>query len=139
MRRRQFIAGLGSAAAWPLTARAQQRGIPVIGYLFTGREPRSEQSFVAAFRGGLRETGFLEGRNVSIEYRFANNHLGLLSEFVADLVRRDVNVIVATSTAAVLPAKAATNRIPIIFLSRGDLLSMVLSRASSSPVATLPE
>jgi len=137
MLRREFIAGLGSAAAWPVVARAQQRGIPVIGYLFTGREPRSEQSFVAAFRGGLRETGFVEGRNVSIEYRFANNNLGLLSEFVADLVRRDVNVIVATSTAAVLPAKAATNRIPIIFLSGGDPVEYGLIASFKQPGGNL--
>ena len=135
--RREFIAGLGSVAAWPIVARAQQRGIPVIGYLFTGREPRSEQSFVAAFRGGLRETGFVEGRNVSIEYRFANNNLGLLSEFVADLVRRDVNVIVATSTAAVLPAKAATNRIPIIFLSGGDPVEYGLVASFKQPGGNL--
>src|SRR5215475_3113757 len=120
MRRRDFVAGLCGWAAWPITAQGQQRAVPVIGYLFAGLERRSEESFVGAFRRGLRETGFVEGQNVTIEYRFANNNYDQLPELTADLVLRNVNVIVASPTTAVLAAKAATTRIPIIFLSGGD-------------------
>jgi hypothetical protein len=86
MRRREFVAGLGSAAAWPLMARAQQPKMPVIGYLYGG-SPEATADSVAAFRNGLSEFGYVEGSNVAIEFRYAQNELDRLPELAADLVR----------------------------------------------------
>ena len=119
LRRREFIAGLGGAAAWPLAARAQQPALPIVGYLFFGpSEPNA--NYQAAFRKGLSETGFIDGRNVLIEYHFANNVNGRLPELAADLVRRHVNVIGTSSLQAALAAKAATATIPIVFMTGRD-------------------
>jgi putative tryptophan/tyrosine transport system substrate-binding protein len=119
MRRREFIAGLGSAAAWPAVTRAQQRPQPVIGFLHTG-SPEVTPSLVAGFRQGLNESGFIDGRNVAIEFRWANNEDDRLPELAADLVRRGVDVIATPNTArAALAAKAATTTIPIVFNSTG--------------------
>src|ERR1700690_583528 len=107
MRRRQFIAGLGSAAAWPVVARAQQSAIPAVGYLTLGT-PEVRATDVAAFRKGLSETGFVEGRNVVIEYRWAQNQVNRLPEMLGDLIRRRVAVIVTPGNAAIFAAKAAT-------------------------------
>src|SRR5215469_2623432 len=106
IRRRKFLATLGGAAAWPLAARAQQPALPVVGYLYAGaREPSAD--FLAAFHKGLREAGYVEGRNVEIEYRFANNENDRLGELAADLVRRRVAVIATpASLVASLAAKA---------------------------------
>ena len=118
MKRRQFIAGLGSAAAWPAVARAQQPAMPVIGFLdFFRSRPIS----VEAFRAGLAEQGFVEGRNLSFEYRSAGGNGRLLPELATDLVRRRVSVIVTTAfVGPALAAKAATSTIPIVFLIGGD-------------------
>ena len=116
MRRREVL-GLfgGAAAAWPMVAEAQQPTMPVIGFLYSG-VPELSTGVVAAFRQGLNETGFIEGRNVTIEFRFANNDNSRLSELAADLVRRRVAVIVTPgSTPSALAAKAATTSIPIVF------------------------
>lgn len=115
MKRREFVAGLAGAAAWPLAARGQQAGMPVIGYLST-RSPDESAHIVTAFRNGLNEIGYFPGQNVAIEYRFAEGHYDRLSGLAADLVRRSVNVLVATGgTASAIAAK------PIMCVDRIDL------------------
>jgi putative ABC transport system substrate-binding protein len=114
MRRREFIAGLGSAAAWPVVARAQQRSSPVIGYL-DPRFPDRSRVDIAAVHRGLSESGYAEGRNLMVEYRWASDHREQLPALADDLVRRDVAVIVAVSTSAAAAAKAVTKSIPIVF------------------------
>jgi putative ABC transport system substrate-binding protein len=118
LRRREFIAGLGGAAVSPLAARAQQPAMPVIGYLYSGTP---QPSGVAAFRKGLSEAGYVEGRNVAIEYRFAHNENDRLPELAADLVRHRVAVIATPgSVLAALAAKSATTTIPIVFAIGND-------------------
>src|SRR6516162_1693475 len=110
-RRREFIAGLGGAAAWPRAARAQQPRMPVIGFLHAG-DPETYSHLVAAFKKGLGEIGYVEGQNVAIEYRWARSQPQRLPALAAELVDRRVNVIIAGATVSALAAKSATSTIP---------------------------
>ena len=118
MHRREFITLLGVAAAWPLGVGAQQPAMPVIGYL-ESKVAAASASQVVAFRQGLNEAGFVEGRNVAIEFRWADDQRDRLPGLATDLVRRRVAVILATN-ATTPAAKAATSTIPIVFVSGGD-------------------
>jgi putative ABC transport system substrate-binding protein len=131
MKRREFIAGLGSAAAWPVVARAQQAAMPVIGFLNAG-SPEAYAPYVTSFRRGLREAGYLEGENVAIEFRWASGQYERLPEMAAELVRRPVRVIVA-NTPAWQFAKAATTTIPIIFSTTADPVQAGLVQSLSRP------
>jgi putative ABC transport system substrate-binding protein len=134
MRRREFITLVGGTAiTWPLAARAQQTPLPVIGFL-NSAFPQPFENYVAGFRAGLKATGYVEGQNVTIEFRWAEGRYDRLPEMAADLARRKVAVLVATGGApSVFAAKAATSTIPIIFTSGTDPVQRGIVTSLSRP------
>src|SRR5438309_4545082 len=132
MRRRTLMTVLAGAAAYPLLAGAQQKAMPVIGYLHFA-SPGSQSQFLDAFRQGLSETGYVEGQNVAMEYRWAESNYDRLSALAADLVGRKVDVIVAVSGPSAHAAKSASSAIPIVFMTGGDPVADGLVNSLARP------
>jgi ABC-type uncharacterized transport system substrate-binding protein len=132
MKRREVLAVLGGSVAWPFAIQAQQRALPVIGFLDTA-SPGPLAHFLAAFRQGLGETGFVEGRDVLIEYRWGEDHYDRLPALATELVRHHVSVIVAINVPSVLAAQSATKTIPIIFGIGQDPVELGLVASFNRP------
>jgi len=132
MRRRAFIAYVGAAAAWPLAARAQQKTMPVVGFLCSGT-PESDAFRVAAIRQGLKDSGYVDGHNAAFEYRWAEDNYGRLPLLATELVRREVSVIVLFGNASAVAAKSVTAKIPIVFAVGGDPIKMELVASFRRP------
>src|SRR5262249_38993800 len=134
--RRELLAALGGAATWPFAARGQQTAMPVIGYLNPG-SPESDTPRLTGLRRGLNETGYVEGRNVVIEYRWAGNQTDRLPALAADLVQLRVAVIVAAGVLPALAAKPASTSIPIVFLVGADPVPLGLVASLNRPGGNL--
>jgi putative tryptophan/tyrosine transport system substrate-binding protein len=137
MRRREFVTLLSGVAAWPLVARSQQSAMPVIGYLGSSSFERSAGTSLLNFKRGLGETGYVEDRNVTIEYRWADDHYERLPALAVELVKRRVAVLVAAGSPTALPAKAATTVIPIVFMVGSDPVELGLVASFNRPGGNL--
>ena len=137
IRRREFITLLGGAAVWPLAARAQTPAVPVIGFLGVSSLEKMGGSVLLDFKRGLAETGYLEDRNVAIEYRWAEDHYDRLPALAAELVQRRVTVLAAPGSPAAAPAKAATTDIPIVFMIGSDPVQLGLVSSLNHPGGNL--
>jgi putative ABC transport system substrate-binding protein len=136
MRRRTFIAGLGSAAAWPVVGRAQQPVVPVIGF-FSPQSADDSTFLINPFLQGLKDAGYVEGQNVAVEYRYAENQYDRLPALATDLIRRRVAVIVSYGLVATQAVKAATTTIPIVFFTGTDPVAQGLVASLNRPGANL--